>query len=74
MEAVIGARYKHFKGGIYKVINIATCSETQEEYVVYKSEETNKVWIRPYKMFCQKVDKEKHPEVEQEYRFEYIGK
>ena len=31
-----------------------------------------KIWVRPLKMFKEKVDKEKYPSVEQEYRFEKI--
>ena len=28
------------------------------------------VYLRPYNMFLEKVDKEKYPNVKQEYRFE----
>ena len=37
--------------------------------------EVNKdtIYARPYDMFTSKVDKEKYPEVEQEYRFEDLG-
>ena len=41
--------------------------------VVYTHEDTGEIWVRPYEMFTSKVDKEKYPEVNQEYRFEYIG-
>ena len=30
----------------------------------------NGLYIRPYEMFLSKVDKQKYPNVEQEYRFE----
>ena len=29
--------YRHFKGNKYKVINVATHSETLEKYVVYQA-------------------------------------
>ena len=34
---------------------------------------TGEIWLRPYDMFMSKVDREKYPNVEQEYRFEYVG-
>jgi RsfA family transcription factor len=48
---------KHFKGGIYEVLTPkALHSETQEELVVYKSLETDQVWVRPAKMFYDTVE------------------
>lgn len=32
--------------------------------------DTSMVYLRPYDMFLEKVDKVKYPNVEQEYRFE----
>ena len=68
----VGKIYKHFKGHIYKVINIALDSETLEEMVVYEDMNSEKVWVRPYNMFNSLVDKEKYPDVKQEYRFEEV--
>lgn len=42
--------YKHYKGGIYNVIEIARHTESEEELVIYKDEFGN-VWCRPKKMF-----------------------
>ena len=79
-EIKIGNTYKHFKGHIYKVVNIGYDSENYDKenpdnsrLVVYENVDTKEVWIRPYDMFNSKVDKEKYPEVKQEYRFEEIG-
>ena len=73
MEVVVGGTYKHFNGTLHKVIAIAKHSETLENMVIYTHEDTGEIWARPYDMFLSKVDHEKYPEVEQEYRFEYIG-
>lgn len=74
MELQIKGIYKHFKGDYYMVEDVAIHSETREEYVVYRPlyGDTTKLYIRPKEMFLSKVDKQKYPEVKQEYRFEFI--
>lgn len=69
----IGKTYRHFKGDLMKVLFIARHSETLEELVIYEHLNDNKIWARPYDMFNSKVDKEKYPNVNQEYRFEEVG-
>ncbi len=68
-----GEKYRHFKGMIVEILEIAKDSETLEEMVVYRHTDTDEVWVRPLSMFLSKVDKEKYPDVKQEYRFEKIG-
>ena len=71
MEVKIGRIYKHFKGDSYLVEGIAYHSETKEKMVLYRSLYGNgKMYVRPYEMFLSKVDKQKYPNVKQEYRFE----
>ena len=71
MEVKINGIYKHFKGNYYIVIDIATDTETNEPMVIYRAlYGNNELWVRPYKMFIEKVDKNKYPDVKQEYRFE----
>ena len=65
--------YKHFKGRLYQVISFAKHTETDELLVIYKGLTNNIIYARPYDMFISKVDKEKYPEVLQEYRFEDLG-
>lgn len=65
---VVGGKYRHYKGGEYVVLAIATNSETLERMVVYKAlYGAEQVWVRPYNMFLEKVDGKT-----QEHRFERI--
>lgn len=71
LEIKKGDKFRHFKGTVYTVVEIATHTETNEKLVVYKDEQGN-VWARPTEMFCSLVDKEKYPNITQKYRFEKI--
>ena len=81
MERIIeiGKTYRHFKGKMYKVLDIVYDSESNndEEYkkvVIYQAlYGDNLKWARPYDMFNSLVDKEKYPDVKQEYRFEEVN-
>ena len=44
--------YRHFKGNLYRVIGMATHSETQEKLVVYIPQYgEKKMWVRPLDNF-----------------------
>lgn len=63
--------YQHFKGDYYFVEDVATHSETKEQYVVYRElYGNNELYIRPLDMFLSEVDHVKYPNVKQKYRFE----
>ena len=65
-----GSVWKHFKGVSVKVIAVGTHSETLETLVIYECD--NGVYARPMEMFLSRVDREKYPYAEQEYRFELM--
>lgn len=59
---------------LYKIITIdAIHTETNERCVVYQAlYEPYNIFVRPYEMFISKVDKEKYPNIKQEYRIEKL--
>lgn len=70
---VVGFTYRHFKGGIYIVTDVAVNTETLELEVIYKPVNApGLVWCRPLSMFLSEVDKEKHPYTTQKMRFERL--
>lgn len=61
--------YRHFKGRPYTVLHIAEHSETGEKFVVYRAEYgEGQVYIRPYDMFVETVDRDGSVKP----RFEYV--
>lgn len=68
-----GQIYRHFKGNIVRVLQVAQNSELPGQYsVVYECGNSKTVWCRPYDMFLSEVDHEKYPNVTQKYRFELV--
>jgi len=58
---------------LYKIVGIAEHSETKELMVVYQALYGDfKMYVRPYNMFMSPVEKDKYPNVRQEYRFEKV--
>ena len=65
--------YRHFKGNMYRVLNIAEHTETGEKLVIYQSvDDESKIYARPLEMFTGTVDREKYPDAEQSRRFELV--
>lgn len=61
MTKILPGKYRHYKGKFYQVIDTAIHSETLERMVVYRALYESKdfgkdqLWVRPEKMFSEKV-------------------
>lgn len=58
-EAVIGGIYRHYKGNNYKLLAVATHSETLEKMAVYQALYGEMgIWVRPLAMFMETIEKD----------------
>lgn len=63
-------KYRHFKGNLYEVVELAHHSETQEPMVVYRALYGEQgLWVRPFEMFFENIEREGKTFA----RFTYIG-
>lgn len=70
MDEIKLGRYRHFKGMEYRVLYLATHSETQEPMVVYQALYGEYgIWVRPASMWNETVEREGRTF----RRFTYIG-
>lgn len=59
MDKIPLGQYRHFKGGLYQVIGMASHSETMEPMVVYQALYGEKgLWVRPAAMWNDWVERD----------------
>ncbi|MDX1882711.1 DUF1653 domain-containing protein [Mycolicibacterium sp. 120270] len=56
--AIPAGVYKHFKGELYEVLDIARDSETEDEFVYYRKISDGSKWVRSLAMFSESVIRE----------------
>lgn len=63
-------KYRHFKGNMYELIEIAHHSETQEPMAVYRALYGEMgLWVRPLPMFLETIERDG----KELPRFQYVG-
>jgi hypothetical protein len=68
--AISKGKYRHYKGQMYEVIDVAKHSESLEDMVVYRALYGEfGLWVRPLGMFLEDVQ----VDGESRKRFEFIG-
>jgi len=50
-----GKTFKHYKGGIYTVIDVALHTEDCSSLVIYKAHSDGTLWARPLDMFLETI-------------------
>ena len=55
MKKIKAGFYRHYKGGQCEVIGLGRHSETLEPMVIYRHGKKKELWVRPAKMFSEKV-------------------
>lgn len=75
-NVLIGKVYRHFKGNYYFVRDVALDSESKERMVVYSplyDRKDSLLWVRPEKMFLEKIPDRPDNVTGQSHRFELVN-
>lgn len=57
-QSVQRGLYRHFKGGLYEVLDCVINSENLESMVLYRPVGSPTLWVRPYTMFFEEVERD----------------
>ena len=56
---LVGRKFRHFKGNLYRLEGFAKHTETQDEMVVYRAlYGEHGLWVRPAKMFFETIERD----------------
>ena len=59
LPKIARGRWRHFKGNLYEVVDLARHSETLEWHVVYRAlYGDGGLWIRPAAMFAETIERD----------------
>jgi molecular chaperone GrpE len=56
MHQIKLGKYRHYKGGEYELLFIGKNTENKDEVAVYRSLKDQVIWVRPLKMWLEKVE------------------
>ncbi len=48
--------YRHYKGGLYRILHLARVEATDETLVIYQPHQGGTIWARPYDDFFSRVE------------------
>ena len=71
-EIKIGKVYQNFLGKKVKVIAVQRDENLESDIVTYENTSGKGVFVTPVDVFMGEVDKSKHPDVKQKYRYELV--
>lgn len=55
----VGHVYRHFKGGLYEIVEYGKLESTEEAVIIYKDIFNKKIYVRPEKEFFEFIAEEK---------------
>jgi hypothetical protein len=57
MNKITKGTYRHYKGNLYQVIDLARNSENYESMVIYRElYDNHELWVRPLSMFLEEIE------------------
>lgn len=71
----VGEIYRHYRNGLYQILTVARHSQTRDKYVVYQALQGDfRTYVEPLALFTKEISHEKYPDVQQDYRFEWVDR